>query len=389
MKKLFKLIGKWIGELIGKWVVSPINIVVCWLSTFLSWLAAIVVIVLIIGCFVLMVVDMNISEMFKSMIEYFHLANSGCWDWIAVGVASISLFYACMTFNSQRQTELNTMKITPESQRSLLLDYVRHFYADLIVISAIEHKLNDRFDEYYPSEEHLLKLKADLDALHPATFYDHAEKYSAIHNLLLLLRNFNLEVDVAIKHLCDRNVFDRAKKRDINTLKFKTSLIAQRTIETIVKIWGNEDALKAGIRCDLQEIYVKRNESKSKESKECKEKKESKDYLDEAKKCLDGSTDPYCFYNNRDSYWAKLFDAENGQEDFFKWLNYNIYVEINGRNGEGSEKIMLIPFDKNRVNFFDYLSLKICDARQSESECGSNLVSVDSPLPSIGSEIFY
>lgn len=327
MKKLFKLIGKW--------VVSPINIVVCWLSTFLSWLAAIVVIVLIIGCFVLMVVDMNISEMFKSMIEYFHLANSGCWDWIAVGVASISLFYACMTFNSQRQTELNTMKITPESQRSLLLDYVRHFYADLIVISAIEHKLNSRFDEYYPSEEHLLKLKADLDALHPATFYDHAEKYSAIHNLLLLLRNFNLEVDVAIKHLCDRNVFDPAKKRDINTLKFKTSLIAQRTIETIVKIWGNEEALKAGIRCDLQERYVKRNEGNK-----C---------LDDAKKCLDGSTDPYRYYNNRDSYWAELFDAENGQEDFFKWLNYNIYVEINGRNKEGSEKIMLIPFDKNKI----------------------------------------
>lgn len=227
------------------------------------------------------------------------------------------------------------MKITPESQRSLLLDYVRHFYADLIVISAIEHKLNSRFDEYYPSEEHLLKLKADLDALHPATFYEHAEKYSAIHNLLLLLRNFNLEVDVAIKHLCDRNVFDPAKKRDINTLKFKTSLIAQRTIETIVKIWGNEEALKAGIRCDLQERYVKRNEGNK-----C---------LDDAKKCLDGSTDPYRYYNNRDSYWAELFDAENGQEDFFKWLNYNICVEINGRNKEGSEKIMLIPFDKNKI----------------------------------------
>lgn len=328
MKKVFK----WIG----KRIVSPINTVVCGLSTFFSWLAAIVVIVLIIGCIVLMVVDMNISEMFKSTIEYFHVANSGCWDWIAVSVACVSLFYACLTFNSQRQTELNTMKITPESQRSLLLDYVRHFYADLIVISAVEHKLNGRFDEYYPSEEHLLKLKADLDALHPATFYDHAEKYSAIHNLLLLLRNFNLEVDVAIKHLCDRNVFDPAKKRDIDTLKFKTSLIARRTIETIVKIWGNEEALKAGIRCDLQERYVKRNESNK-----C---------LDEAKKCLDGSPNPYRFYNNRKSYWAELFDAENGQEDFFKWLNYNIYVEINGKNREESEKIMLIPFDKNKVN---------------------------------------
>ncbi|MDE5659405.1 MAG: hypothetical protein K2I28_00780 [Muribaculaceae bacterium] len=150
------------------------------------------------------------------------------WDILAFIIALVSLYYACKAYRSQKETERNTMKITKESQFMLMIDYFRHFYANLIASKSIVAKLDNRFHTHYPSEEHIRKLGVDTDALHPEVFFHSKEKYHHIHELLMLVNNYNTELGVAEKHLCTQNLIAEAKLRDLNTLIFKQDLFCEK-----------------------------------------------------------------------------------------------------------------------------------------------------------------
>lgn len=170
----------------------------------------------------------------RSYVE--RLARDGgldLWDWLAIVIAFISLVIAWLMAVWQKRTERNTMKITKEGQIGLLVDYIRHFYTNLVVIISVTEKLKGRFSSHYPSEEHFRKLIIDLEVLHPEAFFHSKEKYNQIHKLLLLLRNYNIEVDVAEKHLCSRSVEPYAKERDLNTLIFKPDLLCRSFLDCI------------------------------------------------------------------------------------------------------------------------------------------------------------
>lgn len=272
-----------------------------------------------------------IDQKFLATIRRFRLGEN-TWDWFAVTIACASMIFTTMTYWSQRTTEKNTMKITPESQREILIDYARHFYCNLIIICAIEAKLAKRFNEYYPSEEHLLKLKVDLDDLHPAAFYNYASKYSAIHELMVKMRNYNTEIDVAIRHLCNKNVFAQAKMRDFSTLRFKMSFLTQEILKTMDSIW-NKNAEQNMV--DVKNLI-----------KETSEKRNSNENTDKAAEHLSSFSEQYPYYGNHDSFFVKkLFNGEGEADKFLHGLNCHIYIEMTAKNSEGSDKILLIPFD--------------------------------------------
>lgn len=66
-------------------------------------------------------------------INYFR----GKGDWIAIVIAFISMVYAVFTWQSQRDTQRNTQGITPEVQKGILIDYGRHYYRNVIALSAV------------------------------------------------------------------------------------------------------------------------------------------------------------------------------------------------------------------------------------------------------------
>ena len=79
--------------------------------------------------------------MIRSYVE--RLARDGgldLWDWLAIVIAFISLVIAWLMAVWQKRTERNTMKITKEGQIGLLVDYIRHFYTNLVVIISVTEK---------------------------------------------------------------------------------------------------------------------------------------------------------------------------------------------------------------------------------------------------------
>ena len=298
------------------------------------------------------------------------------WDWAAIIIAILSLFIALAMAIWQKRTERNTMKITKEGQIGLLVDYVRHFYTNLVVTVAVTEKLGGRFSTHYPSQEHFRKLALYLEALHPEAFFHSKEKYEVVHKLLLLLRNYNIEVGVAEEHVCTRSVIAEAKDRDLNTLIFKPELFCKSFIDCIRRLSDKSYPLrvrlcrKFSVLGHIEKIFTF-----------CGSDKESRyifdDYLQQIRKSIVTEalgrtkfTDEIMsikdedeserrkidiirrqarglkpYYSPASSYFANLiFPDDEGL--FFDLVNHNIHTEIKSNNSQGYPKIFIIPFDE-------------------------------------------
>lgn len=276
------------------------------------------------------------------------------WDWVAIIIASISLIVAAWAAWLQFKTEKNTMKITEEGQFDLLVDYFRHFYANLIVTLAIHAKLNKRYDTHYPSEEHFRKLMVETDVLHPEAFFHSKDKYNSIHNLYLLIRNFNSECAVAEEHVCTKNIIAAAKDRDINTLIFKQDYFIERfsaCIKDLCKGKGESPAAeeKATKRWqtyltrahdDILERAFERNKL-FKELNLTTEEKAKK--IGDIKKLIADNKIPNYWDKATDNNFVKILFPEDS-ELFILLLNYNIWCEITKTNTQGYDKIFILPF---------------------------------------------
>lgn len=353
--------------------------------------------------------DENLDGMYywvndiPSIEEIAHKLHVVTWDYIAVFIAALSLWVAWGAFRSQRKTERNTMQVTEEGQFDLLIDYIRHFYANLVVIKAIYFKLANlpfgypkdstditkhlypRLRTHYPSEEHLKKLAMDTDALHPEVFVHATEKYNEIHNLLLLIRNYNIETAVAEVHVSSPDVGAHTKDRDWNTLMFKQNLFCDKFMQKIDSLccvkksrWQKfclYVSMKLGISSLTQFIEKRRQAKHDKRwsalkvkihdavlsesiSRSCLSDEEKKKTPSEAisliQKSLaqlskDNNDVPVNFFTAKDreinKFYSNLFSEEGGA--FWDVLNSNIYHELTGKNSQGFDKIAILTFDPN------------------------------------------
>ncbi len=162
---------------------------------------------------------------------------------VAIIVAFLSLWVAYITYKEQKQTELNTMKAALHTQnaplsvqKSKLTDLARHFYRNLVCTCAAIFKYKDKSNllpsghKMYPSESNLLKLQVLPDDI--VMPIEIAEKsYKEMHELRLLFRNYNVEVNVASMHLSRRNISEESLVQDIDNLLYKPIALSVNTFK--------------------------------------------------------------------------------------------------------------------------------------------------------------
>ncbi len=161
----------------------------------------------------------------------------------------------------------------------MLIDMVRHFYRNMVVLFAVEEKMkkykNSRgYYTAYPSEEHFLKLKPDftwlslvnnkelmqmVEVLQPQPVEKPAAKDEeakdtkeetkkvkkdpvtalaeeapmSVFNLAVLLRNFCTEVDVYCQHSKTIALHSKVKDEDLQTLQMKCAFLARQCIRAL------------------------------------------------------------------------------------------------------------------------------------------------------------
>ena len=158
------------------------------------------------------------------------------------------MMYTIFTYKAQQLTEMhsaqtqgNTQRISLQAQKGLLEDLVRHLYRNLVVTYAIKSKMKHfGYNNVYPSEEHLIKLKVPIHNIHLEAFYSDDMHYKKINELYLQLRNYNEEVEVALKHFCDPQMPEKVKERDFGTLIFKPGFLAKNILTILTEVWPDD-----------------------------------------------------------------------------------------------------------------------------------------------------
>ena len=176
------------------------------------------------------------------------LAKTDNDDWYLISVTTLSLFVALIsiwfdltTMRNTKKTEIAVINETEQKQikakfqEKLLLDLIRHLYRNKVVVCTLRWKLNEKdnkvttktenYNLCYPSEEHLLKLKVLPEDLRLDRFENAPEHYDVLHKLELYFRNYNIEIDVALDHLKQKNMPIYVKDRDLDTLEYKSGFL--------------------------------------------------------------------------------------------------------------------------------------------------------------------
>ena len=210
------------------------------------------------------------------------LAKTDTDDWYLIVVTTLSLFgaFISMFFNiktvrNTKKTEIAVINETEQKQiktkfqEKLLLDLIRHLYRNKIVVCALRWKLSEKdkkpntktvktenYNLCYPSEEHLLKLKVLPEDLRLDRFENAPEHYDALHKLELYFRNYNIEIDVTLDHLKQKNMTVEVKDRDLDTLEFKSGFLTAEIDKLMIDLKLPHDIFN----CLQNEAYDKIHE---------------------------------------------------------------------------------------------------------------------------------
>jgi hypothetical protein len=184
--------------------------------------------------------------------------NKVNWDeYLNIALAFVAAVGTFLTFYQISITN-KQQSIKKKFQLAILRDLVRHLYRNKVCVCAVHKKLEDYgFEKYYPSEEHLLKLKVLPEDLHFERFNNSPEHYDALHELELKFRNFNIEVDVALEHFKSIEINKSLKLRDLETLEFKSQYLTKQTIKLMNRLGFkmSNEMLKREI-ADISDRYI-------------------------------------------------------------------------------------------------------------------------------------
>lgn len=142
---------------------------------------------------------------------------------IALIVGILGTWFGWLAYRFSKKTADNVVRMSANTQIAQLNDLIRHLYRNLVVTIAFTKRMSTTKEHVnYPSEIHLQKLKMlPDDAIHLEKYNDNTDVYKVMHELKLLLRNYDTEIDIAQIHLKDRNIENDVLTDDLNGLCYK------------------------------------------------------------------------------------------------------------------------------------------------------------------------
>lgn len=245
----------------------------------------------------------------------------GDWDYMIGNVTIITallalgtLIFSILTYKAQKATMINTTRTSRGFQSQLFADLIQHLYRNIVTSYAIKTRMEDCHFAQYPSEEHLMKMKVSLENIHLEAVSDtaDAEGASGMHNLYMVVRNYNTELEIVSQHLASPAIPVEIKQRELDSILTKPHKLIQKILD-LTQDWKDIDVEAVGA-----DAIRKRR-----------------------KKSLGGNTD-FVPYRSEASTFKRLARHTGGEEAWWAMLNEDVATE-RGRNSEGLSKIMMIP----------------------------------------------
>lgn len=174
----------------------------------------------------------------------FFWSNLNFYGIVGVVLALFSLLYTFRSYVSQSQTESNTRNVPIKDQINKFRDLTRHEYRNLVVVLTTAMKFfadnnaKDGMRKAYPSESHILKLQA---APEDFVLDINPQMAATVSEMRLLLRNYNIEINVACDHLSRPAINDDAVNRDYDNLIFKPLFLVRNACNMEAQLKEEED----------------------------------------------------------------------------------------------------------------------------------------------------
>lgn len=176
---------------------------------------------------------------------------------ISLVIGLLGAWFGWLAYRFSKKTADNVVRMTAENQLALFTDMIRHLYRNLICTLVMARNLSDsKAHNSYPSEDHLLKLKMlPEDTIHLEKYNDNKEIYRVMHELKLLLRNYDTEVDVCLLHYKDANISYEELIKDVSGLLFKPFYLMKRIVDIEDDIYKYEKTKKYSF---LKRYFIKK-----------------------------------------------------------------------------------------------------------------------------------
>lgn len=268
-----------------------------WIFTYLPPIVACVVFVMLLCVLVLCLSDKWESCIPSKMLsDYKGSDNMVSFFWndfnfygiVATVLAFFSLLYTFQAYRSQSLTERNTRNASVDDQVNRFKDFARHEYRNLVVVMATAVKFFSKENQSnghriaYPSEIHILKLQAGPDDF---VLDVDSQIAGTVTEMRLLLRNFNIEINVACKHLQRHGINKDVLYRDYYNLMFRPLSLVKKACEMEARM------IEKGVSQEKEKKYVETLVDRSKEIMLTVHLKNLKDSLVDFLRC----------FNNRES----------------------------------------------------------------------------------------
>lgn len=297
---------------------------------------------------------------------------------ISLVVAVISLVYTYRAFKSQAKTEENTSNVTSEAIKGWLKDLIRHFYRNLVVVTAIKKKLEDGAENGvfigYPSDEHILKLAPLYDWMEMVNNKElsNIDEGVSLFNLRKQFVNFEIELHTILEHFKNRDMQMEVKQRDLSTLIFKSKFLAQQSYEafctyihylekpkkryTMYDFLGSLcNTIKTFPKCFVMFFIPTKENDKENEDRNDKDIANEKAQInatlhahlqDKNNYRVTIETKSGNKNNETTTIFANVF-CNGDMEQFNRMLEHDVEIEC-GNNNESSPKIFIIKYPENR-----------------------------------------
>lgn len=249
----------------------------------------------------------------------------------------IGLIISWFNYKEQKYTQQNTERLTLEEQQGILIDLVRHLYRNLVVTRTIETKMRALNFQFYPSEEHLVKLQVPLERIKLDSFLN--TKFTELSNLYILFRNYNEEVLIIKDHFKNPDLNRETKERDLETLTFKCGFLASKIFSFLTDTSSKCDKwnLKFGktsieiIKTTLPQNDSSSNDIRLKIDEKIKQSQHDNVVSYSGNAILPEIEKAIIPYENKDDHFMKIFDSEEQKEAFWEGLNRDIRIECGNK----------------------------------------------------------
>lgn len=246
----------------------------------------------------------------------------------ALFVSIWSYKYTKWTYDEQKIVAKNTQLLNSQSQYGIMINLVRHLYRNFVCMLAITNKIRISGYKVYPAEIHLQKAKVSLDDIHLELFKGDEDIYAKLYDLVLQLRNYNLELDAAMAHFMRKDLKPEVKEYDIRTLLLKPGQLADQIVEALAVAYKGEYTLVEIRKDALEKVYASHN-GNVKRNEGCEQWDKIGSFVD---------------YTNKDNKFLSTIFKDR-EDEFFDMLNKDARIEC-GKNTEGEFKLLFIEFDE-------------------------------------------